>query len=144
MKPLPHVYSAEASLRADGYCRISAPGLPDLRAAAPRDFDGPGDAWSPEQLLLAAVETCFALTLKVVARASRLEYLSLELSTQGTVDRKEGVTRFTSIILRPRLTIQAGESREKALRVLRRSEETCLVSASLSTPVQLEPEVVMI
>jgi organic hydroperoxide reductase OsmC/OhrA len=41
---------------------VTADGLPDLRSAPPLDFDGPGDAWRPEHLLLAAVETCFLFT----------------------------------------------------------------------------------
>jgi organic hydroperoxide reductase OsmC/OhrA len=41
---------------------VTADGLPDLRSAPPLGFDGPGDAWSPEHLLLAAVETCFLFT----------------------------------------------------------------------------------
>jgi organic hydroperoxide reductase OsmC/OhrA len=93
--------------------------------------------------LLAAVETCFVFTLKAVARASKLDFISLDLSAEGTVDRKDGATRFTSISLRPRLAIPADEDREKALKVLEKSERACLVSASLSTPIRLEPEVVV-
>jgi len=46
-------------------------GLPDLRLEAPSDFGGPGDAWSPEHLLLVAVQSCFLLTLRAVARGGR-------------------------------------------------------------------------
>jgi uncharacterized OsmC-like protein len=66
----------------------------------------------------------------------------LQLSGEGTLDRKDGVTRFTGIVLRPRLTLQAGGDRDKALRVLEKSEKACLISASLSTPIRLEPEIV--
>jgi hypothetical protein len=51
------------------------------------------------------------------------------------------VTRFTEIVLRPRLIVAAGTDRERALRVVEKSEKTCLVSASLSTPIRLEPEI---
>jgi peroxiredoxin-like protein len=142
MKPLPHIYKAQLSGGADGYAVVSVAGLPELRTAPPADFDGPGDAWSPEQLLMAAVETCFLFTLQAVARASKLSFTSLELSGEGTVDRKDGATRFTEIALRPRLTLPAGGDRDKAMRVLEKSEKACLVSASLSTPIRLEPEIV--
>ena len=142
MKPLPHKYDAKLSGGPAGYAEVSAEGLPDLRTAPPTDFDGPGDAWSPEHLLVAAIETCFLFTLRAVVAASRLEFLSLELEGEGTVDRKDGATRFTEIVLRPRLVLAAGADREKALRVLEKSEKACLVSASLSTPIRLEPKVV--
>jgi peroxiredoxin-like protein len=142
MKPLPHIYKAQLSGGAEGYAMVSVAGIPQLRTAPPADFDGPGDAWSPEHLLMAAVETCFLFTLQSVARASKLPFTSLELSGEGTVDRKDGATRFTEIVLRPRLTLPAGGDRDKAMRVLEKSEKACLVSASLSTPIRLEPEIV--
>jgi peroxiredoxin-like protein len=143
MKPLPHIYKAQLSGGAEGYAVVSVAGIPELRTAPPADFDGPGDAWSPEQFLMAAVETCFLFTLQAVARASKLPFTSLELSGEGTVNRKDGATRFTEIVLRPRLRLPADADKDRALRILEKSEKACLVSASLSTPVRLEAEVVI-
>ena len=74
---------------------LSSSGIPDLRAAAPSDFDGTRDAWSSEHLLIAAVQSCFLLTLRGVARASKREFLRLEFNATGTVNRENGVTHFT-------------------------------------------------
>jgi peroxiredoxin-like protein len=142
MKPLPHHYDAKLSGDPDGYATVSAEGIPDLRCHAPADFDGPGDAWSPEHLLLAAVQTCFLFTLRSVAKLSKFEFKHLELSAHGLLERKEGVTRFTEIVLRPKLTVAPGTDRAQATRIMEKSEKACLVSASLSTPVRLEPEVI--
>ena len=142
MQPLPHQYETQLSGAASGYVAVSTPGCPDLRLEAPSDFGGPGDAWSPELLLLAAVQACFLLTLRSVARASKLEFSKLDLGASGLVERQDGVTRFTGIVLRPRLTVPAGTDRERALRILEKSEKACLVSSSLSTPVRLEPEII--
>ncbi len=141
MKPLPHHYEVHLTGGRSGYALLSSPGVPELPAAAPADYDGPGDAWSPEHLLLGAVQACFLLTLRAIARASNVDFLSLELDATGTVDRENGITRFTEIVLRPRLKISAGTDRERALRILEKSEKHCLVSASLSTPIRLEPEI---
>ena len=143
MKPLPHVYEVELAGGVDGYAKVSSKGIPELRSAPPLDFDGPGDAWSPEHLLLAAVETCFLFTLRAVAQASKLEFISLELSGEGRVDRKDGATRFTEIVLRPRLRVPNGTDKDRTLRILEKSEKACLVSASLSMPVRLEPMVLV-
>jgi peroxiredoxin-like protein len=142
MKPLPHHYQARLTGGPTGYATMSVAGVPDLRSAPPADFDGPGDAWSPEHLVLAAVQTCFLFTLRAVARASRIEFQALELSAEGTVDRQDGGLRFTEIVLRPRLTLVPGADRDRALRVMEKSEKTCLVSASLATAIRLEPEIV--
>ena len=142
MKPLPHVYGVRLAGGPTGYATVTVEGAPPLRSAPPLDFDGPGDAWSPEHLLLAAVETCFLFTLRAVAHASRIEFSALEVQATGTVDRQDGQMRFTEIVLRPKVTVPPGADPGRALRALDKSERTCLVSASLSTPIRLEPEVV--
>ena len=141
MKQLPHEYNVQLAGGASGYAELSTPGVPALRTASPPQFDGPGDAWSPEHLLLASVQTCFLFTLRAVAHLSKVEFTSLELDATGTVNRQDGTTRFTEIVLRPRLTVPSGTDRERALRVLEKSEKACLVSASLSTPIRLEPDI---
>jgi peroxiredoxin-like protein len=142
MKPLPHRYVVHLTGGPSGYATLDAAGVPQLASAPPEDFGGPGDAWSPELLLLGAVETCFLFTLRSVAQASKVPFVSLDVTAEGTVDRQDGVTRFTEIVLRPRLVLGPGADPDKARRVLDKSERACLVSASLSTPVRLEPEIV--
>jgi peroxiredoxin-like protein len=115
--------------------------VPELPTAPPLEFDGPGDAWSPEQLLLAAVEACFLLTFRAVARASRVEFASIAVEAEGVVDRVGGITRFTEIVLRPRVALPDGADWVRVQRALERAERTCLVSASLATPIRLEPEI---
>jgi peroxiredoxin-like protein len=140
VKPLPHHYTVRLAGSPSGYAFVTAEGPPELRSAPPLDFDGPGDAWSPEHLLLAAVETCFLFTLRAVARASRIEFTTCEVTAEGTVDRSDGVIRFTEIILRPRLQLAAGADPDRAARVMEKAEQACLISASLATPIRLEPE----
>jgi peroxiredoxin-like protein len=141
MKPLPHRYEVKIAGGPEGYATLKSGGVPDLRTAPPIDFDGPGDAWSPEQLLLAAVEACFLLTFRAIAAASRIEFASLAVESEGIVDRRDGRTRFTEIILRPRLALPAGADRVRVQRALEKAEQACLVSASLSTPIRLEPQI---
>lgn len=141
MKPLPHQYVVSLSAHPTGYAQLAAPGLPSLTMAAPVDFDGPGDAWSPEHLLLASVQSCLLLTFRAVARMSQLAFERFEVETVGTVDKQDGVVRFTEIVLRPRLTLPSGANVERAQRILEKSEKSCLVSASLSTPVRMEPTI---
>jgi organic hydroperoxide reductase OsmC/OhrA len=141
MKPFPHEYDVHLAGGRSGYAVLSTPGIPDLSTAPPTAFDGPGDAWSPEHLLLAAVQTCFLFTLRAVARASKVDFVSLELAATGTVNRQEGITRFIEIVLRPRLVIAAGTDQARPLHVLEKSENHGLASASLSTPIRPEPEI---
>ena len=82
-------------------------------------------------------------TFRAVARASKFDYSSLDLSGSGTVDREESTTRFTEIVLRLRLTLPNGADPERAQRMLEKGKNACLVTASLSVPVRLESEIVV-
>jgi peroxiredoxin-like protein len=142
MTPLPHHYDVQLTGGPAGYAQLSAPGLPDLATAPPASFDGPGDAWSPEHLLLSAVATCFLFTLRAVAKVSKLELAAADVEAAGTVDRHEGVTRFTSITLRPQITVAAGIDHERVRHAVEKTERACLVSASLATPVRVDLHIV--
>lgn len=138
MQPLPHRYEVHLSGGPAGYAELATAGVPPLRTAPPADYDGPGNAWSPEHLLLAAVEGCFLFTLRAIARASKMEFARLEVEAIGTIDKIDGVTRFTEIVLRPTCTVPAGANHERVLSMLEKSKKACLVSASLSAPMRLE------
>jgi organic hydroperoxide reductase OsmC/OhrA len=141
MKPLPHVYRVRLAGGPSGDAELFASNRPGLLSAPPVEYDGPGDEWSPEHLLLAAVQSCFLFTFRAVARASKVEFSSLEIETEGTLDRQDGVTRFTRIVLHPRLIVSAGTDPARALAALHKAGNSCLVSASLATPIHLEPEI---
>lgn len=68
----------------------------------------------------------------------------LYCTCDGVVDKQDRKLRFTLINLRPHLVLRNEQDREKALRVLEKSESGCLVSASLSTPVRTEPTVTVV
>ena len=143
MKQLPHLYEVRLKDGPGGYATLSAGKPPELRMAPPAEFDGPGDAWSPEQLLVAAVESCFLFTLRAVAAAAKLEYTSVDIMGEGTLARKDGVVRFTEVVLRPTLSLPAGSDTGAAERVMEKSAKLCFLSASLSAPVRLEHRVLI-
>ena len=141
MKPLPHRYDVQLKGGPTGYAHADSVGRRTLATAPPREFGGPGDAWSPEHLLLASVESCFLFTFRAIARAAKLEFLNINIHAEGVVDRQIGVTKFTEIILRPRLTFARGVDRAKVAAVISKTQKECLVSATLATPVEVQAEI---
>lgn len=138
MHPLPHRYSVSARASANGDVALHSDRLPSLASAPPAEFDGPGDRWSPETLLVAAVADCFVLTFRAVARAAKLPWTSLDCEVEGTLERVERVTQFTGFHVRARLRVPDGTSEEQALRLMERAEQTCLVTNSLKAATHLE------
>ena len=83
-------------------------------------------------------------TFRAVAEASKFDFLSLEVSGSGTVDRKDGATRFTDIVLRSRPALPKGADPERAKRMFENGKNGCLATASLSVPVRLESDIVVV
>lgn len=55
---------------------------------------------SPETLLVGAAVTCFILTFRAMAQASKLTWLQLSCKRKA-LDRVDGVNRFTALPMRP-------------------------------------------
>lgn len=142
MQALPHIYSVAAAGAENGSIQVSAAGLPTLPSAAPAQFDGPGDQWSPESLLGGAIASCFVLTFRAVARASRLPWTHLKCHIDATLERVEGVMRFTHVVTRATLTVPADASTALCERALTKAEEGCLVANSLRADRELRIEIV--
>lgn len=141
MKPYPHHYRVDAAAAATGNVELTAEGLPALASAPPAEFDGPGDLWSPETLLVAALADCFILTFRAVARASRFDWHRLACHVEGTLDRADGVTRFSHFELAARLDIPADGNTDMGRRLLEKAERGCLITHSLAAPVSLRCDV---
>jgi peroxiredoxin-like protein len=142
MHPLPHHYVVNAAARPGGDIPLSTDGVRIIESAPPKEFDGPGNQWSPEALLTAAVADCFALTFRAIAAASKFVWISLEARTEGTLDRIEGKMRFTRFDTHAKLHVPADADVERAKKLLEKAEVTCLVANSLSSERHLKVEVV--
>jgi organic hydroperoxide reductase OsmC/OhrA len=141
MHALPHRYHVNATGRLTGDVELTAARLATLQSASPAEFDGPGDRWSPETLLVGAVADCFVLTFRAVAKASRLPWISLECDVTGTLDRIDRVMQFSRFDMTARLLVPAGVDAEAARHALEKAERNCLISSSLKAAVVLDARV---
>jgi peroxiredoxin-like protein len=141
MEPFPHHYEASAATSGEGDIALTADRLPTLVSAAPAEFGGSGDRWSPETLVVAATASCFVLTFRAIAKMSRLPWTSLNCEVSGILDRVDRVIRFTSFAIYASLEVPEGTDREQVKRLLERAEQTCLITNSLKAPCHLETDV---
>lgn len=142
MHPFPHRYVVQASATGDD-TMLRAPGVPSLPTSSPPQFGGTGDQWSPETLLVGAAVDCLLLTFRAMATASKLPWKRLTANAEGILDRVDGVTRFTAVTIRARLTVPDGVEEVKAERLLEKAKQACLVSNSLAAPTTLDAQVVV-
>lgn len=142
MQSFPHSYQVSAHGSSTGDICLQAKGVPDIASAPPVAFDGPGDKWSPEDLLVAAVADCFILTFRAISRASKFEWTSLTCQVEGTLDKVDRVIQFTSFQVNAQLTVPAGTPHDVATRLLEKSEHGCLISNSLKADGHLKIEII--
>ena len=138
MKDFPHIYLTAASAEPTGPVQVSSPGLVIINSTAPPEFGGPDGNWSPETLLVASVADCFILTFRAIANASKFDWLGLECDAQGTLEKQDRVSKFTSFTLTARLRVTADVAEEKAERLLHMAEKNCLITNSLLADIHLD------
>ncbi|MGB5444992.1 MAG: OsmC family protein [Psychromonas sp.] len=142
MQALPHHYNVQVNSTPDSQLIASSKGIPDLVVAGPAEFDGPGDQWSPETLLLSAVANCFVLSFKAVANASKFAWEEIHCESTGKLEKVDRLMKFTQITTKVRLVIKDETEKEMALKLLKKSEAICLVSNSLNCELKLECDIV--
>ena len=122
--------------------RLTSEGKAALEAAMPIEFRGgvPG-MWSPEDLLVASVASCYRLTLDSLASRHEVALRDVQIEAVGHVTRRaEGRIGFVVIELFVRMVTDP-EELHTAEKAARDAHRVCLVSHALSIPVELELEV---
>lgn len=142
MMNLPHNYVVTGSAQPSGNVNLAADNLPVLDSAPPANFGGPGNLWSPEDLLVAAVADCFVLAFRAIAEASKFDWIDLKCEANGTLDKVERAIQFTEMHLKATLVVPAGADESRAQRLLEKAEQACLITNSLKLHPHLETRVV--
>lgn len=112
-----------------------------IHFAAPPQFGGLEGRWSPEDMLLSAVASCFTTTFQAVAGYSRFEFMDLEVQVEGTVAKTSSGYCFTSIVIRPKLTVPDRGAESLGLELLKKAKHLCLVSRALAITQEFDAQV---
>lgn len=140
---MPHQYNVNVKWNEGRVGELISPELnTKIEVATPPQFPkGVEGIWSPEHLFTAAVNSCFMTTFLSIAENSNLEFKEFSCNATGLLDQVEGKFLMTEVILNPNLVIVKEEDKEKALRVLEKSEKACLISHSINSKVTLNSTV---
>jgi peroxiredoxin-like protein len=135
-----HHYEVDLVWTSDRKGTISSPVLNhSIEVATPPEFTkGMPGIWSPEHLLVAAVNACYMTTFLAIAENSKLEYVSLDCKAIGLLEQPEGKYQITTVLLKPVLVITDEHQAERAMRILEKTEKACLISNSIKSDVKLD------
>ena len=140
-----HHYNVNINWENDRKGLMSSPVLnSNIEVATPPEFPGgmPG-IWSPEHLLVAAVNSCLMTTFLAIAENSKLEFVSFSCESKGKLEQVDGKFLMTEIILEPTLKIKNEADKEKAERLLHKSEAACFISNSIKSKTTLIPHIIV-
>src|SRR5262245_53335371 len=126
---------------AAGNHRVEFAGRPVLEVSGAPQYRGDGTKLNPEELLVASLASCQLLTYLALAPRVGITVLAYEDTPVGTLAIADKKMRVTEILLRPRITIAAGDA-ETARALVERAHEGCFIGNSISCAVRIEPEIV--
>jgi len=131
----------------DGYsreCRVEMPGKPPLIASAAEAFRGDPKLHNPEDMLVAALSACHALSYLAECAKAGIGVLSYRDAAEGvmaivnapgvatTTDKK---MRFVSVLLRPDVVIADAAKLDQARALHAAAHDACFIANSVNFPV---------
>ncbi len=140
-----HLYNVNVKWSNDRKGVMQSPELDTtIDVATPPQFNkGMPGIWSPEHLFTAAVSSCFMTTFLAIAENFKLEFESMDIASKGVLEQVDGKFLMTKVLLYPKLVIKSEKDKERAERVLHKSEAACLISNSVKATVEMTPEVLV-
>mgnify|MGYP003604644087 CR=1 FL=1 len=112
-------------------------GTTDILVTPPADLGGKPGFWTPEDLLVSAVESCMLMTILSVVKKQRITLKAYRSEATGTMAKTPEGLRITGIEIRIAATMGSPEEVEKMQRAVQMAERYCPVSAAVSCPVHV-------
>ena len=146
----PHYYHVNVAWSTDRKGMMCSPELNQttlgstgcIEVATPPEFPkGIPGIWSPEHLFTASVSSCLMTTFLAIAENSQLDFLTFDCQAEGKLERFEGKFLMTEVVLRPIVTVRNEKDIDKALTILQKSEDNCLISRSVRSKITMIPRV---
>ena len=125
------------------------PAVTPLALSADPAFRGDPALLNPEQLLVLAAASCQLLSFLAVAARARLDVIRYEDDAEGFMPEDDPPLRVTRIVLRPHITMRAGDHHagradalvERVHHCCEVAHRECFIANSLTTEIVIEPTV---
>lgn len=118
---------------------ISTTGKPAIPGSSDPAFRGDAARWNPEDLLVASASACHKLWYLHLCAEAGIVVTAYVDEAEGTMQEDASSGQFERIVLRPRVTIAAGDH-ELALQLHHAAHDKCYIANSVNFPILCEPE----
>jgi peroxiredoxin-like protein len=140
-----HYYNTDIKWEQGRRGTLTSPVLTNsITVATPPEFTkGEPNIWSPEHLYVAAVNGCLMTTFLAIAENSKLDFVSFDSAATGKLEKVDNMFMISEIELKPKVVLRNEKDKERALRIIEKSEKACLISNSIKSKIVLSPEVII-
>ena len=122
---------------------IVCAGKPPIRGSADAAYLGDAGRHNPEDLLVAALSACHMLWYLHLCAAHKVVVMAYEDAAEGLMRTyPDGSGEFTSVSLKPRVTISPESDPEAAADLHEKAHAMCFIARSVNFPVGHQAEIV--
>jgi organic hydroperoxide reductase OsmC/OhrA len=117
--------------------KTSAPGKPEMDVGSPPEFKGEPGVWSPEELLVGALNACLMLTFVSAAQNKGIQFVAYESTAEGLLENVNGKYQITEVMVQPSLVLKSQADLDAARTIMDEVEQNCFISNSIKATVKL-------
>lgn len=133
-RPAPALYTRDHKVDFHGKTELAL-------SAAPEYFGNP-ELVNPEELYVSSISSCHMMTYIYLCYCNDMLVSEYKDDAVGYLTQDEGLFRIQRVKLRPMITFQTEDTREKralAIRMIGEAQDECYISNSINTRVDIEP-----
>ena len=121
---------------------IGATGKPPIPASSDPHFRGDAARYNPEELLVASLSSCHMLWYLHLCASAGIVVTRYADAAEGVMaEEGDGGGRFTRVVLRPQIRVQAGADLAQAHVLHHDAHAKCFIANSVNFPIECEPSI---
>ena len=121
---------------------IVGEGKPEIPGSSDPSFRGDRSRYNPEELLVAALSSCHMLWYLHLCAVNLITVVEYRDAASGVMrEDSDGSGEFVRVVLKPRVTVSAGNDQAKAVELHHEAHRLCFIARSVNFPVEVVPEI---
>lgn len=120
----------------EGNAVTSMSGIENIAVGPPIQYGGNQETLNPEELFVASINSCIMLVFYHFLKKYELDVCRYQSNAEGTVEKTKDGLRFTKVLVKAEVELKVDDSAHKIAEVAKLAEKYCLVSNSISCPVE--------
>ncbi len=139
----PYKYHTNVEWKSDRQGFLRSDGKPDIFVSSPPEFKGIPGVWTPEDLIVSALEICQMSTFLSIGVRKGIPLRSYKSSAEGLLEYVDGKYRFTKIIVKPEIVVEQSWTEAQVQEVVRTAHDNCLIGNSITAEIVVDPKIIL-